>query len=155
MAPRSRVKNENKTSDRAEIEKQPEWPSFDTFTHSLICSVNVVHPNHIITIPNFWSSKLCSRYISFLSTLQLSTTPAKAKRGDAVRVNDRFQVQDSLFAERLWSETVLRDIVLENSDTNDLTLTDNERRKLWKGDVVSLCFLEVLKSAHGLKSRSG
>ena len=141
MAPKPRSRDIKKIPDTAETDKQPEWPHFDTLRPLLSCSVNIIHPNQIITIPQFWSSKLCSRYISFLSTLPLSTTPAKAKRGDAVRVNDRFQVQDNRFAERLWNETVLKDIVLGNSDTTGLALTDYERKNLWKGDVVSQYFL--------------
>lgn len=154
MAPKPRLKNINKTSDSTEIENKPKWPPFDAFRPLPSCSVNIIHPNQIITIPNFWSSKLCNRYISFLSTLPLSTTPTKAKKGDAVRVNDRFQVQDSVFAERLWSETFLRDIVLDYSGINGLALTDNERKTLWRGDVVSLCFPKSTKVRSRLKTRS-
>ena len=125
-------------SDDAETQPRLNWPPFNKFLSTSTCNVNIVHPNQIITIPQLWSSKQCSRYTSFLSTLPLSTTPAKAKKGDAVRVNDRFQVEDAVFAERLWSETNLKNVVLGTSDTNHLHLTEQERRTLWKGDVVSL-----------------
>lgn len=52
--------------------------------------------------------------MSFLRSLPLTTTPGKPKRGDAVRVNDRFQVQDQAFANRLWLETGLRDSLLRD-----------------------------------------
>ncbi len=39
------------------------------------------------------------------------TTPGAPKRGDALRVNDRFQIFDEGFANRLWTETGLRELV--------------------------------------------
>jgi hypothetical protein len=37
-----------------------------------------------------------------------------------VRVNDRFQVYDGGFAERLWNETGLREALAENADLKGL-----------------------------------
>lgn len=37
-----------------------------------------------------------------------------------MRVNDRFQVDDPRFAERLWSSTGLREAILDNEELKDL-----------------------------------
>lgn len=39
------------------------------------------------------------------------TTPGKPQKGYAVRVNDRFQIHDAAFAERLWQTSGLKEIV--------------------------------------------
>ena len=65
------------------------------------------------------------------------TTPGKPKRGEAVRVNDRFQCDDADFAEHLWSGTALKDIV-EKSVIDERELGGAERRKLWGGEVIGL-----------------
>ncbi|KDN64812.1 hypothetical protein CSUB01_03560 [Colletotrichum sublineola] len=66
-------------------------------------------PDKVVLIRNFWPKSLCGSYVTFLRGLPLITTPGRPKRGDAVRVNDRFQVQDDAFAQRLWEETGLRE----------------------------------------------
>ncbi|PYH43552.1 uncharacterized protein BP01DRAFT_367327 [Aspergillus saccharolyticus JOP 1030-1] len=65
-------------------------------------------PNQAYLIRDFFPPPLCKTYTSFLASLPLTTTPNKPKRGDAVRVNDRFQVQDEAFAGRLWETTALK-----------------------------------------------
>ena len=146
MGPKYKKKAIPENTADTKRKAQLDWPPFERFSSSEANNINIVHPDQIITIPHLWSSKQCSRYVSFLSTLPLSTTPAKAKRGDAVRVNDRYQVEDAAFAERLWSETNLKNIVLGTSSANDLRLKEHERKALWKGDVVSLAFPLVRKS---------
>lgn len=63
--------------------------------------------DQIILIRKFFTPSLCKNYVSFLSTLPLITTPAITKAGNAVRINDRFEVHDASFAQRLWSSTGL------------------------------------------------
>jgi hypothetical protein len=85
-----------------------------------------------VLIRNFWTSKLCRDYVSFLRGLPLVTTPGKPKKGDAVRVNDRFQVLDEGFARRLWEETGLRGLVLgEGERDEDEGMSESERKELW------------------------
>ncbi|RJE17749.1 hypothetical protein PHISCL_09913, partial [Aspergillus sclerotialis] len=78
-------------------------------------------PDQIYLINNFLTSTLCKTYVSFLSSLPLATTPGKPKKGDAVRVNDRFQIEDRRFAEMLWGSTALRELVmnLEEDEEGD------------------------------------
>jgi hypothetical protein len=68
----------------------------------------------------------------------LVTTPGKPKNGDAVRVNDRFQVVDEGFARRLWEETGLKGLILgdgeelgEGAEEEEKRMCDSERRELW------------------------
>ncbi|KAJ5683354.1 hypothetical protein N7462_006519 [Penicillium macrosclerotiorum] len=73
-------------------------------------------PHQIYLIRNFLPASLCKTYAAFLSSLPLTTTPGRPKKDEAVRVNDRFQVDDARFAETLWSTTALRELVTERFD---------------------------------------
>ncbi|SPO00150.1 uncharacterized protein DNG_03000 [Cephalotrichum gorgonifer] len=87
------------------------------------------HPSaadKIVLIPNFFTPALCRAYLSVARGLPLATTPGRPKRGDAVRVNDRFQIDDAAFAGRLF-EAGLRDL-----------LEDQRYAHLWGGQVVGL-----------------
>lgn len=103
----------------------PDWPAFTPIIPADSLSLDVVLPHQILTISQFFTSSLCKTYINFLSKLPLVTTPKQTKRGEAVRVNDRFQIQDPVFARRLWVETGLRD-VLEDVENKKLLWTENE-----------------------------
>ncbi|KAI0867500.1 hypothetical protein GGS24DRAFT_515398 [Hypoxylon argillaceum] len=83
--------------------------------------------DQIVLLRNFWPRSLCRDYLAFLADLPLTTTPGRPKRGEATRVNDRFQIQDAQFAQRLWLQTGLRDVVL-----------DEAVKHLWGGEVVGL-----------------
>jgi hypothetical protein len=76
-------------------------------------------PN-VMLLPSFFPRSLCRDYVTFLKTLPLQTTPTRPKRGEAVRVNDRFQVEDPNLARRLWEETGLRDALLEGENAQDI-----------------------------------
>jgi len=89
-------------------------------------------PQQIVTVSPFWSSSLCKKYVAFLSGLPLSTTNGTPKRGDAVRVNDRYQIDDPLFAQSLWETTGLKDLLLGVGE--DAT----KSQELWGGQVLGL-----------------
>ncbi len=89
-------------------------------------SLDTVIEDQIVIIRNFFTSTLCKNYVAFLSTLPLTTTPGKPKRGEAVRVNDRFQVEDPVFANHLWEKTALREFVQRQSNST------------WSGEVLGL-----------------
>jgi hypothetical protein len=127
-------KNKQKEVSKAQPSVLPNWPTLQPLVPSSDLALTVLVPSQIITVSNLWTSTLCKTYISFLSTLPLATTPGTPKRGDAVRVNDRFQIDDALFAERLWSQTALKELV----DSEAAGSTEAERRKLWGGKVVGL-----------------
>ena len=103
------------------------WPPLKPVLEPSILVIEEVLAQQILTISEFFTAQLCKAYVNFLQkTVTLSTTPGKPKRGDAVRVNDRFQIQDAAFAERLWNDTGLKEIV------------NREDPSLWGGEVVGL-----------------
>ncbi|PHH82650.1 hypothetical protein CDD82_5286 [Ophiocordyceps australis] len=106
----------------------PCWPPFKP-TLPVIDLVPQPHPatSKIALIQGFFPRALCRDYVAFLRTLPLQTTPGRPKRGEAVRVNDRFQVDDGSFARRLWEQTGLRE-ALSHDDVKDL----------WQGEPVGL-----------------
>ncbi|KAI0455751.1 hypothetical protein F5B21DRAFT_180795 [Xylaria acuta] len=83
--------------------------------------------DQVVLLRSFWPKSLCREYLLFLAGLPLTTTPGRPKRGEATRVNDRFQTNDARFSQRLWLETGLKDAVLEPSV-----------KHLWGGEVVGL-----------------
>ncbi|KAN0110560.1 hypothetical protein V8E51_006947 [Hyaloscypha variabilis] len=119
----------------------PNWPLFRPLVPPSDLSLTTLLPSQIVLIRNFWSAKLCKDYVSFLRGLPLVTTPGKPKKGDAVRVNDRFQINDEEFARRLWDETGLRGLILgdgEGEVEDEERMIESERRELWGGEVVGL-----------------
>ncbi|KAF3932185.1 hypothetical protein ABW20_dc0109024 [Dactylellina cionopaga] len=103
----------------------PQWPAFKGLLPPELLQLDTILDYQILTISRFFTAPLCNTYTQFLSNLPLTTTPSKPKRGDAVRVNDRFQVQDPAFAKRLWLETGLKE-VLERDDSRQLLWSDEE-----------------------------
>ncbi len=126
----------------ATLDAQPslKWPPLNIRRSNAETDVIWLFPEQIVTIPNFWSEKLCRTYISFLSTLPLTTTPGKPRRGDAIRVNDRFQIQDAQFAKELWVGSGLEDLLLgDNSPFASYQGGAGEAgSRLWGGEVVSV-----------------
>lgn len=89
-----------------------QWPPLTPMLPSSDLELVEVLPEQILTIPKFFTSTLCKTYVNFLQkSVSLTTTPGKPKRGDAVRANDRFQIQDPEFADRLWNMSGLKDII--------------------------------------------
>lgn len=119
-------------------QQTPNWPAFSPLIPESDLSLQETLPGQIITIPNFFTATLCKSYVSFLSSLPLTTTPGKPKKGDAVRVNDRYQIDDPTFAERLWSGTALKSLVTGLATSEGFDLSEQERNKLWGGEVIGL-----------------
>lgn len=117
---------------------QPNWPPLQPLAPADHLELVSLLPDQIITVSQLWTSTLCRNYISFLATLPLATTPGKPKKGDAVRVNDRYQIDDPAFAELLWSSTGLRQLVERSIIDGNDELDDEGKRKLWGGQVIGL-----------------
>ncbi|TWU77038.1 hypothetical protein ED733_007778 [Metarhizium rileyi] len=107
----------------------PDWPQFKP-PLPVVDLISELHPatSKIATITSFFPKSLCREYVTFLKTLPLQTTPGRPKRGEAVRVNDRFQTDDLVFADRLWKATGLKQALTENEHVRDL----------WGGEPVGL-----------------
>lgn len=105
----------------AAVVQPPNWPPFKPALPVVQLTPEAAVPgleDKILLVRNFWPKNLCRDYVNFLKTLPLTTTPGRPKRGEAVRVNDRFQVDDHRFSQRLWLETGLKDALLEDSLRN-------------------------------------
>lgn len=105
----------------------PNWPSLKSGIPPESLFIETLHQDQILIIRNLFSAKLCKDYVSFLSSLPLTTTPGTPKRGDAVRVNDRFQIDDPKFAQFLWEQTALKRLV-----------EGYEEQSTWRGEVLGL-----------------
>ena len=116
----------------------PNWPALQPLVRVSDLSLETLLPDQIVVIRNFWTSLLCKNYVSFLSTLPLVTTPGQPKKGEALRVNDRYEVNDPAFAEHLWSSTALRELVTASNEDDQEDMSVDERKKLWGGEVCGL-----------------
>lgn len=121
----------------------PNWPPLRPLVPSTDLYLEPVLTDQIYIIRNFFTANLCKSYVSFLtspsSAIDLVTTPLKPKSRDhAVRVNDRFQVQDASFAEMLWGMTCLRDVVCEERGLDDDDEQEEEKKKIWGGTPLGL-----------------
>ncbi|KHN98787.1 Prolyl 4-hydroxylase, alpha subunit [Metarhizium album ARSEF 1941] len=116
-------------STPAKADSLPAWPQFKP-PLPVVELTPELHPStpKIATIASFFPKSLCREYVTFFKTLPLQTTPGRPKRGEAVRVNDRFQVDDAVFASRLWESTGLKEALVGNEDA----------RSLWGGEPVGL-----------------
>jgi hypothetical protein len=141
MAPKKKAQQGASARSAASSEparQPPNWPAFTPLVPVEDLALQEVLPKQIIAIPNFFTASLCKTYVSFLSSLPLTTTPGKPKKGDAVRVNDRYQIHDPVFAGRLWNDTGLRKLVSGEVEEGALGLTEIQRKELWGGDILGL-----------------
>ncbi|KAK3906605.1 putative prolyl 4-hydroxylase 4 [Staphylotrichum tortipilum] len=105
----------------------PSWPPFKPSLPVVDLTPESLVQDKVVVLRSFFPRSLCRDYVSFLRELPLITTPGKPKRGEALRVNDRFQISDTRFANRLWTETGLKEAVLSK-----------DVAQLWGGEVVGL-----------------
>ena len=134
-------KSTAKRQPAAEPTPKPNWPPLQPLASTSDLSLNTLLPGQIVTIQNLWTSALCRNYVSFLSSLPLATTPNQPKKGDALRVNDRFVIEDSDFAEKLWSSTGLKELVTgtrSQEEDGEEQMSQEERKALWGGEVCGL-----------------
>ena len=118
----------------------PDWPVLRPLVSAQDVALETLLDDQLILIRNLFTSTLCKKYVSFLSSLPLITTPIQPRGGDAVRVSDRIQFDDSAFAEQLWGSTALNKLVNGSNDGKDeaATLTQEGARSLWGGEVCGL-----------------
>lgn len=115
--------------------QRPNWPVFKPLVPTSHLTLSTLVDSQIAVIRNFWTATLCRNYVSFLKGLPLTTTPGKPKKGDALRINDRYQINDEAFANRLWLETGLRELICGSEEAENFTDEDvkskEQRRTLW------------------------
>lgn len=125
---KNKVKPANvSTTTAVQKPSPPNWPVLKPILTTSDLTVEETLRDQILVVPNFFTANLCKTLVSFLATLPLTTTPGKPKRGEATRVNDRYQIDDPLFAQRLWQETSLKELVESYED-----------QSIWGGQVLGL-----------------
>ena len=129
MAPKSKFKVSKApkpSQSEKELTQLPKWPPLAPLVPAIDLSLETVLDDQILVIRNLFTSNLCKNHIAYLSTLSFTTTSGKPKKGEAIRVNDRFQVEDPSFATLLWERTALRELVSQNGTEK------------WSGEVLGL-----------------
>lgn len=128
MPPKSRNKLKSYPIESPKTQLQvPNWPPLKPILPANELTVEETLEDQIIVVPNLFTTSLCKSYLSFLSTLPLNTTPGKPKRGEALRVNDRFQIEDPVFADKLFKDTAIQELVASYRDQD-----------IWGGEVLGL-----------------
>lgn len=112
----------------------PSWPPFKPSLPVVDLIPESLVQDKVVVLRSFFPRSLCRDYVAFLRELPLITTPGKPKRGEALRVNDRFQISDARFANRLWAETGLKD-VLQGKDVAKLWFVGPSFRSTLSGLV--------------------
>ena len=113
--------------DSAVTSQTPRWPLLKPLVPAENLEIEQILENQILVVRNLFTAALCKSLVAYFSTLPLTTTPGKPRRGEATRVNDRYQVDDPRFAHTLWQQTALHSLV-----------TGFEPRDTWQGDVLGL-----------------
>jgi hypothetical protein len=137
MPPKS-IKKVTKITEPIQAAGTPAWPPFQLDRPTEDLDLHHLMSGQIVTISRFWPAALCKRYVSFLSGLPLVTTPGVPKKGNAVRVNDRFQVDDPAFAEMLWCSTGLRELVVDAERMPEDVSGEDKVKQFWGGEVIGL-----------------
>ncbi|SPQ19608.1 102aeb13-8969-4665-8c35-da61afbab656 [Thermothielavioides terrestris] len=123
---RSKAPGPPATASAAPAAVPPSWPPFKPALPVVDLALESLVQDKVVVLRSFFPRSLCKDYVSFLRELPLVTTPGKPKRGEALRVNDRYQIDDARFAHRLWTETGLKEALLSkdvaHDDSNNVTL---------------------------------
>ncbi|MCJ1316562.1 hypothetical protein MMC15_001883 [Xylographa vitiligo] len=120
----SRSTGKNKTKVHAASREQaseatttrPQWPPLRPLIPTSDLNLENILDDQIFVIRNLFTAALCRAYVAFLATLPLVTTPGRPKKGEALRVNDRFQIDDPAFAQQLWAGTGLKDLMVQSGE---------------------------------------
>lgn len=151
MPPKSRakasrtLKSSGLTADTADVASVangslvPNWPLLQPLIPTEDLYMQILLQDQIILIRQLFTPSLCRNYVSFLSSLPLITTPATPKEGNAVRINDRFEVHDAGFAQRLWSLTGLAHVLSGSVGAKERTPSrPDELMNRWGGELRGL-----------------
>ncbi|CAG7990671.1 unnamed protein product [Penicillium olsonii] len=141
MPPKSKKAEKPKPSQPTQ--STPNWPPLRPLLPAADLSLTPLLTDQIYLIRNFLPGTLCKTYASFLASLPLTTTPGKPKKDEALRVNDRFQIDDRRFADMLWETTAMKELVTTRfAEEEDEELSPTEfaqrARQLWGGEPLGL-----------------
>ena len=117
----------------------PMWPPLEPLVPTQDLALENLLDNQIVLIRKLFTSTLCRKYVSFFESLPLMTTPAKPKAGEAVRVNDRIQYDDYVFAQQLWEKTSLQSLLSESAEPGEPdSVSSKDAGRRWGGDLCGL-----------------
>ncbi|KAL4906132.1 hypothetical protein BDW74DRAFT_138943 [Aspergillus multicolor] len=142
--PKPSSKKDTRQPQSPPHQQPPNWPPLRPLVPSSDLYLESLLPDQICLIRNVLPASLCKTYVCFLASLPLITTPGKPKKGDAVRVNDRFQIQDAAFAENLWRGTALRELVTnpspidEDEAGEETSAGGRSMKEIWGGEPLGL-----------------
>ena len=148
MAPKSKSKKPDLNPQSKNT--TPNWPPLRPLLPATDLTLTPVLTDQIYLIRHLLPGTVCKTYTSFLASLPLTTTPSAPKKDEALRVNDRFQVDDARFAEMLWSTTALKELVTTRFDEDESDEDDGDgsrspglslaerARQLWGGEPLGL-----------------
>ena len=121
-------------------EPPPNWPPLQPLVPPTDLSLETLLDDQILVVHNLLTSTLCRNYVSFLSSLPLVTTPGQPKKDEALRVNDRYVIDDPKFTEMLWNSTALKGLVTGSVGGNSENESPDAKSfsKLWGGEVLGL-----------------
>lgn len=114
----------------------PDWPSLHPLVPEADLALETVLQGQVVLIRNLFTSSLCKKLVTILSSLSLTTTPSQPKEGDALRVNDRIQFDDPAFAEQLFESTALKSLLQGSPERGESGPEDLARH--WGGEVCGL-----------------
>ncbi|KKK24742.1 hypothetical protein ARAM_006933 [Aspergillus rambellii] len=135
--PKPKGKPSKSDSQPQKSSPAPNWPPLRPLIPSSDLTLDPILPDQIYLIRNFLPASL------------------ETQERRSVRVNDRFQVQDERFADQLWRETALKELVTvraletedddnghQNHDQSDSGRRSTKTRRsiqgIWGGDPLGL-----------------
>ena len=92
----------------------PAWPILKPLLPAIDLELESLLQDQVFVIRRLFTAALCKKYVTFLAALPLATTPNQPKKGEALRVNDRYQVVDPSFAELLFTSTGLKQLIKDS-----------------------------------------
>ena len=136
MPPTKRTisKSTSNSKDSTLLDEAISWPAIVLIPYKPIPKFTTVLASQILTL-NLLSSTFTLQFLSFCQSHiapLLSTTSIKPKKGDAVRFNDRFQVEDANFAESLWRNSGLKQAIEAYEEEG------KSRQDIWGGEPIGL-----------------
>lgn len=143
MPPKTRGKRAVPAGSREKVPQVspplPDWPTLQPLVPEADLALDTLLEGQVVLIRNLFTSNLCKKLVSFLSSLPLTTTPSRPKEGDALRVNDRIQFEDPDFAEQLFKSTALKSLLEGSSGFGESgRLPPEDLIGLWGGEVCGL-----------------
>jgi len=136
MPPSKRTKSKAGANNSKDSAQSPtiSWPEISHSPYRPIPEITTVLESQILTL-NLFTSAFTLQFLNFCQSHikpLLSTTPIKPKKGDAVRFNDRFQIEDLGFAESLWNNSGLKQAIIAYSEEG------KSSQDIWGGEPVGL-----------------